>query len=314
MTAGELFLACLLDAILGDPRWVPHPVRLFGRIIERYERWSRGVGSGSREERALGLALALGLPAAAYLAGWLAVEAGGLIHHAGRAAAGVLLAWTTLAGRDLFDHALLVLRAVQAGDLQAARLAVSRIVGRDTADLSETEVVRATVEAVAESASDGVIAPLFYLARGGPPLALAFKAVSTLDSMVGHLDKRYRHLGWASARLDDAANWAPARLTGLLFVIAAWLSMGRGGAALCILRRDGAKHPSPNSGRPEAAMAGALGVQLGGVNFYAGRPSDRPRLGDPEAPLGPCHIEAALRLLGLATGAAVLFAVGVRAL
>jgi adenosylcobinamide-phosphate synthase len=314
MTSGELFLACLLDAMLGDPRWFPHPVRLFGAMVGRYERWSKGVARSPGAERAAGVALALGLPALGYLAGWLVIEAAGLIHDAARAASGVLLAWTTLAGRDLLDHALVVLRALRAGNLETARLAVSRIVGRDTAGLSEPDVVRATVETIAESTSDGVIAPLLYLTLGGPPLALAFKAVSTLDSMVGHLDERYRHLGWASARLDDVANWAPARLTSLLFVAAAGVSSGRAGQAWRILRRDGAKHPSPNSGRPEAAMAGALGVQLGGVNVYAGVPSERPRLGDPGVPLASNHIAAALRLLVLATGGAVLLAMGVRAL
>jgi adenosylcobinamide-phosphate synthase len=312
VNSGELLLACLLDVMLGDPRRLPHPVRLFGAVIGRYERWSGKLARTAGAQRMAGIALALGLPAAAYGVGWLALETAGLIHETARAALGVLLAWTTLAARDLFDHARVVLRALQAGDLEGARLAVARIVGRDTAGLSETEVVRATVETIAESASDGVIAPLFYLALGGPPLALAFKAVSTLDSMVGHLDERHRYLGWASARLDDAANWAPARLTALLFVASAGISDGRAGPAWRILRRDGAKHASPNSGRPEAAVAGALGVQLGGVSFYAGRPLDRPRLGDPDVPLGPSHIAAALRLLGLAAGAAVILAVGVR--
>ena len=306
MTSGELFFACLLDVMVGDPRWFPHPVRLIGRVIGQCDRRIRRVARTPGAERVAGVALALGLPSLMYLVGWLVIEAAGLIHEAGRAAAGVLLAWTTLAARDLLDHALVVWRSLEAGKLEAARQAVGRIVGRDTACLSEPEVVRATVETIAESTSDGVIAPLMYLTLGGPPLALAFKAVSTLDSMIGHLDERYRQIGWASARLDDLVNWVPARLTGLLFVAAAGLSGGRAGQAWRILFRDGHKHPSPNSGRPEAAMAGALGVQLGGANVYAGVPSDRPWLGDSLAPMVPRRIAEALRLMGVASGLAVL--------
>jgi len=174
---------------------------------------------------------------------------------------------------------------------------VSKIVGRDTGELSEPQIVRATVETLAERTADGIVAPLFYLAIGGPALALAYKAVSTLDSMVGHLDEHHRHLGWASARLDDLANWLPARLTGLLFVVGAGLCGLRPRQAWRILLRDGPKHPSPNSGRPEAAMAGALGIQLGGVSTYDGVPVERPRLGNGDELLVPRRIREALRLV-----------------
>ncbi|HJU04347.1 MAG TPA: adenosylcobinamide-phosphate synthase CbiB, partial [Nitrospiraceae bacterium] len=193
--------------------------------------------------------------------------------------------------------------------LVRARQAVSRIVGRDTDHLSEPEVVRATVETIAESTSDGVIAPLVYLVVGGPPLALAYKAINTLDSMIGHHDDRYRDFGWASARLDDAVNWLPARLTAVLFVVAAGLYTRTMRQAWHIMQRDGAKHPSPNSGRPEAAMAGALGVQLGGTNFYGGHRSVRSHLGDRIRSLNPVHITAALRLMAVASFMAVMLAV-----
>jgi adenosylcobinamide-phosphate synthase len=314
MTAGELALACLLDALLGDPRWFPHPVRLMGRTIALFDRGIRRVAHGPAAERTAGIALALGVPSLAYAAGWLAIEWAGRIHASWRAALVVMLAWTMLAARDLVDHATDVSRALEGGDLDRARHAVARVVGRDTAHLSEPEIVRATVETIAESTSDGVIAPLFYLAVGGPPLALAYKAVNTLDSMVGHRDEPYRYLGWAPARLDDVANWVPARLSALLLVAAAGLSARRAGQAWRVLRRDGHKHPSPNSGRPEAAMAGALGVQVGGVNVYGGVPSERPRLGDAVTPLAPRHITEALSLMALASVLAALLAVMVRAL
>jgi len=166
--------------------------------------------------------------------------------------------------------------------------------------MGESDIVRATVETIAESTADGIMAPLFYLAVGGAPLALAYKAVSTLDSMIGHLDDRYRWFGWASARLDDVANFLPARITAFLLVLSvgivsrSWAAMQR---TWKILLRDGERHPSPNSGRPEAAMAGALGVQLGGINRYDGLPIERPCLGDPGQPLTRDHIGRALTLM-----------------
>jgi adenosylcobinamide-phosphate synthase len=223
------------------------------------------------------------------------------------------MAFTTLAWRDLAGHVATVLEALETGLLPQARQAVSLIVGRDTEALSEDGVIRATVETIAESTSDGVIAPLFYLALGGAPLALAYKAISTLDSMVGHPDERYSDLGWASAKLDDLANWIPARLSASLMVIAAGLTMRSINSTIeswRILRRDGHKHISPNSGRPEAAMAGALGIQLGGLNTYEGTPTDRPRLGDVHGPLVPSHIRLALRVTTTTYLLAIACAVG----
>jgi adenosylcobinamide-phosphate synthase len=280
MTAVELLAACLLDAVIGDPRWFPHPVRGMGYAIAWYERVMRRMVSNSSAERAAGVLLAVVLPTAVYGLAWAMIEIAGQAHPWARTVSVIGLSFTALAGRDLVDHALAVLRTLRVSGLEAARAAVSKIVGRDTEKLSEPELVRATVETIAESTADGIIAPLFYLALGGPPLALAFKCVSKLDSMIGHLDRHYREFGWASARLDDALNWLPARITGLLFILAAGLTGERMAKAWRILRRDGGKHASPNSGRPEAAMAGALGVELGGLNWYAGEPCERPKLGD----------------------------------
>ncbi len=308
MTVQELVLACVLDVLVGDPRWLPHPVRLMGLAVTWYEKRIKG---GIRDPEALriaGIALALGLPVISYAAAWLAIEWAETLHAALGKTLVVFLAFTTLAARDLVDHSLAVWRALEGDSLVEARAAVSRIVGRDTDRLSEPEIVRATVETIAESASDGVIAPLFYLTVGGPPLALAYKAINTLDSMVGYRNAAYRDFGWASARLDDAANWMPARITGVLLVLAAGIRTHTMGQAWRIFRRDEEKHPSPNSGRPEAAMAGALGVQLGGRNFYGGRPSERPLLGDGLVSLGPAHIPIALHLLAVASLIAVILA------
>ncbi|HEU4503494.1 MAG TPA: adenosylcobinamide-phosphate synthase CbiB [Nitrospira sp.] len=303
MTPAEILAACALDAAIGDPRSMPHPVRWMGSLSTYVHQRVRALVVGPRSLRAAGTALAVGLPVTAFVLGWASIAAGAALHPWIGQAIGICLASTTLAWRDLVDHVSAVSRALNGGSLERARQAVALIVGRDTQHLSEEEVVRAAVETIAESACDGVIAPLVFLVVGGPPLALAFKAVSTLDSMVGHRDEEYRNVGWASAKLDDVANWIPARIT-------AWLIAAAAGLVLCsskavkrsgrILLRDGHKHPSPNSGRPEAAMAGALGVQLGGVNFYGGCRTDRPLLGDPAAPLSVGHIDRAASIMTVA--------------
>jgi adenosylcobinamide-phosphate synthase len=271
-----------------------------GLLVDWYDRRVYQLLLSPAKQRIAGLLLAVALPSGAYAAGALFIWFCNSIDSLWGMAITVLLAWTTLAARDLIDHVLAVRRALQSASLAEARTAVAKIVGRDTEEMGESDIVRATVETIAESTADGIMAPLFYLALGGAPLALAYKAVSTLDSMIGHLDDRYRWFGWASARLDDAANFIPARLTAFLLVLSvgivsqSWASMQR---AWKILRRDGGQHPSPNSGRPEAAMAGALGVQLGGINRYDGLPIERPCLGDPDQPLTWDHIGRALTLM-----------------
>ncbi len=300
MTGGELAMACLLDAAIGDPRWFPHPVRWMGSIVNWCDQRIHQLLLSSAKQRMAGVLLAVALPVGAYASGALFIWFGSSIDPIWGSAATVLLAWTTLAARDLIDHIVSVQRALQSVSLTEARSAVAKIVGRDTEEMDESDIVRATVETIAESTADGIVAPLFYLIIGGAPLALAYKAVSTLDSMIGHLDDRYRWFGWASARLDDVANFIPARITALLLVFSAgivsrsWPVMQR---TWQIVLRDGGQHPSPNSGRPEAAMAGALGVQLGGTNRYDGLPIERPCLGDSNQTLTRAHIDRALTLM-----------------
>jgi len=313
MTAGVLVLACVLDAAIGDPRWLPHPVRVMGLAVTWYERWMRRIVSHRAGELTAGLALAMGLPAVSYGSAWLVIDLSSRLHEVVGQGVEIVLAFTTLAARDLADHARAVQHALEKGQLEEARQAVSHIVGRDTAQLSEPEVVRATVETIAESTADGVVAPLCFLILGGPPLALAYKAINTLDSMIGHREPSYRHFGWASARLDDLANWVPARVTALLIVGTAALvfrDTAVAARACRTLRRDGAKHPSPNSGRPEAAMAGALGVRLGGTNVYDGVAIERPALGDALRPLRPSCIRDALGVMWAVFVLAALLAAG----
>lgn len=314
MTGSELVLAAVLDLTVGDPRWLPHPVRAMGWAIGWCDDHVRGVCRRPLALRLAGLALAMGLPMLVYLIGrWIIEEAGSLTGWFGSSVT-VVLAATTLAGRDLWEHVQAVSRSLQQGNLAGARQAVSMVVGRDTQQLSESNVARAAVETVAESTADGVIAPLFFLLLGGPAFALAYKAVNTLDSMIGHRDERYLNFGWASARLDDVANWIPARLAAVLLVLATGLvtrSPRRMMNSARIWWREGGHHPSPNSGQPEAAMAGALDVQLGGINYYDGVAHERPVLGDGRRDLNRSDIEIATQLMVVASLLGVLIGAGV---
>lgn len=297
----KFFAVCLLDVVLGDPRWFPHPVRLMGVVIRRSEQlifvWCKSPSA----KRMAGVVLALGLPYGCYVSVQEMIRYMDALNETLGVITWIVLAYTTLAARDLWDHARHVYLALTGHGLAAARLAVSQIVGRDTEHLSEPDIVRATIESVSENTSDGIVAPLFYLAIGGPSLAMAYKAVNTLDSMVGYCTARYQDVGWASAQIDDALNWIPARLTAVSISVAAALRLQRGQAAWSICWRDAEKHPSPNSGWPEAAMAGALGVQLGGVNEYGGFVEERATLGNPSRPLTSSQIPVALQLMGLAS-------------
>ncbi len=299
---GYKFLAVvLLDVVLGDPRWLPHPVRLMGTVIVRCEERIFLFCQSSITKKQAGVVLALGLPCGCYFLVWELIRLMDSLNEILGLITWIVLGYTTLAARDLWAHATHVYRAMTELGLPAARVAVGQIVGRDTANLSESDIVRATIESVSENTSDGIVAPLFYLALGGPPLAMAYKAVNTLDSMIGYRNARYQDLGWASARLDDLVNWIPARLTAVGISLAAAVRLGKGRSAWRICWRDAGKHLSPNSGWPEAAMAGALGIQLGGVNEYAGRVEERATLGDLGSPLTSSFIPLALQLMVFAS-------------
>lgn len=286
--------AMLLDWLLGDPRWLPHPVVGIGRLIAGLERLLRRMVAN---ERLAGMLLVLLTVGFTTTCGWGLLRGAQLLHPWAGTVVAALLGWTCLAARSLHQESRRVADALANGDLPAARHWLSRIVGRDTVELGEPELWRGTVETVAENSSDGVIAPLLCLLLGGPLLALAYKAVNTLDSMVGYKNERYLRFGWAAARLDDLVNWLPARLTGLLMVLAAPLAGLSAGGAWRIMRRDGRRHSSPNAGIPEAAAAGALGVQLGGTNVYFGQPVAKPTLGDPLRPLDRTAWHGAVRLM-----------------
>jgi adenosylcobinamide-phosphate synthase len=293
-TRTVILAAVLLDLLLGDPRWLPHPVVAIGRLISLLEGWLRRILKHERLAGLLLLALTTGIT---FSAGFLLLKGAYAISPYAGFAVAVFLAYSCLAARSLHAESLAVAAALEAGDLDEARRRLSFIVGRDTAELDETEIWRAVVETVAENSSDGVIAPLFCLMLGGPLLALAYKAVNTLDSMVGYKNERYIRFGWASARCDDLMNWLPARLTGLLMVLSAPLAGLSAVGAWRIMRRDGRNHSSPNSGVPEAAAAGALGVRLGGTNRYFDQLVEKPTIGDPLKPLSLDSYRGVVRLM-----------------
>jgi len=294
----QILLAVLLDLLIGDPRWLPHPVRLIGWVAARLETITRAV----LPARAAGVLTALAVVAAAGGAAWGLVRLAGTIHPYAAVAVSIALIYTTIAARDLAQHSMSVYRALVQGDLPEARKRVGLIVGRDTADLDERGVTRAAVESVAESIVDGVTAPLLFAAIAGPVGAMVYRAINTLDSMFGYKNERYLRFGWASARLDDAANFIPARLTAPLICLATWLLRGQARQSWKVLRRDARNSTSPNSGFAEAAVAGALGVQLGGLNYYFGKPSPKPMIGDPLVELDKRHIPAANALMFASVG------------
>ncbi len=271
MTKWDLLAGFGLDLVLGDPRWLPHPVRGIGWLINRSENFWRTSAVSLRLAGTLMCFVVVGLTTAVV---WITLPW-----------ANVYWIYSLLALRSLDMESMVVIQSLRSGDLEKARSEVAMIVGRDTTHLDEAEIVRAVVETVSENLSDGVIAPLLYLALFGPAGMAAYKAVNTLDSMVGYKTERYRELGWASARLDDLLNFVPSRLAAALVWFAAGLTGMKVSKSIAVTLRDGGSQPSPNSGWPEAAFAGALGVRLGGLNFYNGSPSRKPYLGGVGRPL-----------------------------
>ncbi len=293
----QIVVALLLDLLCGDPRWLPHPVKGLGWLARSLEGPLR-ARLPLRQAGVVTVALVISIPVALVLA---LIHAAGFVHPLCGNLVSVLVLYTCFAMQDLRRHALAVFRPLVAGDLVAARKRVAWLVGRDTDALDEAEVTRATVESVAENTVDGVTAPLFYALLAGAPGAIFYKAVNTLDSNFGYKNERYLEFGWAAARFDDVVNFVPARITALLVPLAATLCGCDSRQSWQVFCRDRHKHPSPNGGQIEAAMAGALGVRLGGENSYFGKKSFRPYMGDATRPLGREHIHRVVRLMMVTT-------------
>lgn len=302
-----LIMAIILDLALGDPRWLPHPVVMIGKLIALFES---GLTRIIRNDFIAGILLCSLTVLCTAGAAWLLLTAAGALSRLAAIVVAIVLSYTCLAARSLHRESARVAADLGRGDVKAARVSLSMIVGRDTHELAEPDIWRALVETVAENTSDGIVAPLFWLALGGPVAGLAYKAVSTLDSMVGYKNERYLYLGRASARMDDLLNFIPARLTVVFMVLAAALAgLSPVGAARVALR-DRRNHPSPNSGHPEAAAAGALGIRLGGAASYGGRPSWKEHIGDPLLPLDRQAYNGMIRLMYLTTLLAAAVFVG----
>lgn len=302
-----LIIGFIIDLCLGDPHWMPHPVRGMGWLISHLEPVFRRVCPKNKGgERLAGTLLAAAVLAvtgvAAYGSLWLA----GWFHPLAGLVLESVMCYQMLALKSLKDESMKVFHGFAHGDIEEARYAVSMIVGRDTKPLSEEGIIRAAVETVAENTSDGVIAPLFYMALGGGPWGMLYKAVNTMDSMIGYKNEAYIWFGRTAARLDDLLNLIPSRLSALLMIGASSLLGMDGRNAARIYRRDRYNHKSPNSAQTEAACAGALGVQLAGDAYYFGILQEKPTIGDDLRPVEAEDIKRANRLLYMTAALALI--------
>ena len=301
-TAVTALTAFVIDMLIGDPRSKFHPVVLIGNLISLLEKLLYNVNDSNIKKLIKGGILTTGVIAINYLIGLAIVY---LVRTVDLELIGILIEALTLsfmisprslagAGKEIFN--LLI-----SDDIKEARRKVGWIVGRDTDKLEEPEIVRATVETIAENTVDGIISPIFFFVIGGLPLAIAYRAANTMDSMLGYKNDKYLYFGRVSARLDDVLNYIPARLTALLFIASAIILRLDYNNAIAMMKRDAGKHPSPNGGYAEATVAGALNIRLGGYNSYFGKMSFRAYMGDPLQVLEPRHILLTIRLMYTAT-------------
>lgn len=291
-----LAVALIIDYILGDPRWLPHPIIYIGKLISKLEKFFR-----SRCKSNMGLKLSGGLivilvAAITYIVPYAVIyicKFNIYIFHT----LNVLIIWTTLASKSLYEAGIEVFNPLINGNIDEARIKLSYIVGRDTKNLNEHEIIRATVETVSENTSDGVIAPMVFALVGGAPLAMLYKGINTMDSMLGYMNEKFRYIGFFPAKVDDAFNFLPARITGVLMCFVAPMVGGNIFQTLKIMIRDRKNHKSPNCAYPEGATAGALKVQLGGTNSYFGEVMAKPTIGDNIKALQPTDIFEAGKLM-----------------
>ncbi|MCM8823321.1 MAG: adenosylcobinamide-phosphate synthase CbiB [Candidatus Omnitrophica bacterium] len=290
-----ILISYIADFIFGDPQWFVHPVRLIGKFISFLERIFNSY-KNKILKRIYGIFTVFLVVSITFLCADLIIKIATKLHPIIKTLVWIFLAYTTLAIRDLAKHAKAVKKMLVINNIEEARKKLSLIVGRDTEHFGKEEIIRVTVEAIAESTTDGIVSPLFYLFLGGPVLALCFKAISTLDSMIGHKDERYLHFGWFAAKLDTVANFIPARITGLLIPMSALLCGKDFEESFRIMLRDKRKQDSINSAVSESAMAGALGIRLGGVYSYFGRVIVHPYIGSERRPISISLIDEAITL------------------
>ena len=315
MTVWAVLGGFVLDALFGDPAWLPHPVVYMGKAISKLEKFLRPRLPKTPQGELLGGAIvAFCLPVGTFLLTGLVCWGAARLHPLLGLAVQMFWCGQALAARGLVQESTNVYKELKKPDLPGARKAVSRIVGRDTAELTAEGVTKAAVETVAENASDGVIAPLLYMLIGGAPLALTYKAINTMDSMLGYKNEKYLYFGRVPAKLDDVANYIPSRLAGLLWVAAAALTGNSARGAWKIWRRDRRNHASPNSAQTESACAGALGVQLAGPAYYFGQYYPKLTIGDALRPIEPEDILRANRMMVAESILALAIGLGLRVL
>ena len=275
----SIYIGYITDLIVGDPYSFPHPVRFIGNLIRYIEKKIRRVATTDKQLKIGGFVLWFFTVIPTYLITYLIIKLASFNPYV-FVFVNSFIIYTTLATKCLKDEAMKIYRVLKTGDLKQSRIQLSYIVGRDTESLSEAEIIRATVETVAENTVDGIIAPMFYAFIGGAPLAMAYKAINTLDSTVGYKNEKYLYLGFACAKIDDIANYIPARISVLLIYIGSLVLGYDYKKCAKIAIRDRKNHKSPNCAYPEGAVAGSLGIQLGGTNVYFGKPVYKPTIGD----------------------------------
>ena len=313
MTVWAVLGGFVLDALFGDPAWLPHPVVYMGKAISKLEKFLRPRLPKTPQGELLGGAIvAFCLPVGTFLLTGLVCWGAARLHPLLGLAVQMFWCGQALAARGLVQESTNVYIELKKPDLPGARKAVSRIVGRDTAELTAEGVTKAAVETVAENASDGVIAPLLYMLIGGAPLALTYKAINTMDSMLGYKNEKYLYFGRVPAKLDDVANYLPSRLAALLWVAAAAFTHNDAKGAWKIWRRDRRRHASPNSAQTESACAGALGVQLAGPAYYFGQYYPKLTIGDALRPIEPEDILRANRMMYAESLLALVLGLAVR--
>ncbi|MFD3158441.1 adenosylcobinamide-phosphate synthase CbiB [Haloimpatiens sp. FM7330] len=292
----DICIAVIIDWIVGDPYWFPHPIIYIGKFIKFLEKKFRSVSKEEKNLKVYGGFIVIIVAFTSFIVPYLTLKISNVIpivYHV----VNVIIIWTTIACKCLKQEAKKVYTSLENNDIEDARIKLSYIVGRETKSLSKDEIIRADVETVAENASDGVIAPLFYAMLGGAPLAMMYKGINTMDSMLGYLTKEYKNIGFFPAKVDDLANLIPARITGILMCIMAPVVKGNIIQSLKILKRDRKNHKSPNCAYPEAATAGAMRVQLGGTNTYFGEVIYKPTIGDKIKKLTKEHIVESIKLM-----------------
>ncbi len=296
MTREIFLLAFILDLIMGDPQWLLHPVALIGTFISFLEKtFQKRFLIINKKAKGIILWFLVVIPV--YFFSWIILMESFFIHHFFGIMMLIFLSATTLATKSLYVESKKVARALDKDDLEGAQQYLSLIVGRDTQHLGKEGIFRAVIETVAENLSDGIVAPMFYLTIGGLPLAMAYKAVNTLDSMIGYKNEKYKEIGYFCAKIDDLWNWIPSRITGLLIILSSFFLQFNWKKAFSTMHRDGQKHSSPNSGLPEAAMAGSLDIQLGGPNHYFEQAVDKPFIGDNAKEIERIDLNAAWRIM-----------------